>query len=144
MLARLSLILIALLVVPTVQAKSPVFETRQGAIRGYDAVAYFAEGKAVKGNKRYALQWGGATWYFANAGNRDRFRAEPAKYAPQYGGYCAYAVANGYTASTDPQAWSIVDGRLYLNFSTGVREQWQQDVPGHIRRANNNWPGVLE
>lgn len=132
-----------LLLAPLAYAKPPVFETRHGAVRGYDPVAYFTEGKPVKGSKQYSTEWNGAKWYFTSAGNRDRFRADPKKYAPQYGGYCAYAVANGYTASTDPNAWSIVDGKLYLNYSLGVREQWKEDIPGHIARANKNWPGVL-
>lgn len=132
-----------LLLAPLAYAKPPVFETRHGAVRGYDPVAYFTEGTPVKGSNQYSTEWNGAKWYFTSAGNRDRFRADPKKYAPQYGGYCAYAVANGYTASTDPNAWSIVDGKLYLNYSLGVREQWKEDIPGHIARANKNWPGVL-
>ena len=110
-----------LLLSPVAFAKPPVFETRAGAIRGYDAVAYFTESKPVRGNKDYVVEWNGARWYFASAENRDRFEADPNKYAPQYGGYCAWAVANGYTASTDPGAWSIKDGKLYLNYSKLVR-----------------------
>jgi YHS domain-containing protein len=125
-------------------AKPPVFETRVGAIRGYDAVAYFTERKPIKGSKDYVVEWNGARWYFASAKNRDRFKAEPEKYAPQYGGYCAWAVTNGYTASTDPEAWRIVDGKLYLNYSLGVQEQWSEDIPGNIAKANKNWPGVLK
>ncbi|MFQ5755372.1 MAG: YHS domain-containing (seleno)protein [Acidiferrobacterales bacterium] len=133
-----------LLLAPPAYAESPVFTTSNGAIRGYDPVAYFSQAKPVKGSKQYALEWNGASWHFASAENRDRFRADPKKFAPQYGGYCSYAVANGYTASTDPQAWSIVNGKLYLNYSLGVRERWRQDIPGYISQANNNWPGVLK
>jgi YHS domain-containing protein len=114
------------------------------AIEGYDPVAYFEEGKPVEGDSDYAYEWLGATWYFASAANRDLFAADPERYAPQYGGYCAWAVANGYTAEIDPQAWAVVDDRLYLNYSLDVQRQWQQDVPGNIGKADANWPGIRE
>lgn len=112
------------------------------AIEGYDPVAYFEAGQPVEGDSAHAYEWMGATWHFASAENRDRFAAEPHKYAPQYGGYCAWAVANGYTASIDPDAWAVVDGKLYLNYSLDVQQQWQQDVPGNISKADTNWPGI--
>jgi YHS domain-containing protein len=112
------------------------------AIEGYDPVAYFEEGRPVEGDSDYAHEWMGATWYFASAENRDLFAADPERYAPQYGGYCAWAVANGYTAKIDPQAWAVVDDRLYLNYSPDVQKQWQQDVPGNIGKADGNWPGI--
>ena len=112
------------------------------AIEGYDPVAYFEEGRPVEGDSDYAHEWMGATWYFASAENRDKFVADPEKYAPQYGGYCAWAVANGYTAEIDPQAWAVVDDKLYLNYSLDVQKQWQQDVPGHITKADANWPDI--
>jgi YHS domain-containing protein len=112
------------------------------AIEGYDPVAYFEEGRPVEGDSDYAHEWMGATWYFASAENRDLFAADPERYAPQYGGYCAWAVANGYTAKIDPQAWAVVDDRLYLNYSLDVQKQWQQDVPGHITKADANWPDI--
>ena len=112
------------------------------AIEGYDPVAYFEEGKPVEGDSDYTHEWMGATWYFASAANRDLFAADPEKYAPQYGGYCAWAVANGYTASIDPEAWRIVDGRLYLNYSKQVQADWEQDVPGNIARGDANWPKI--
>jgi YHS domain-containing protein len=112
------------------------------AIEGYDPVAYFEEGKPVEGDSDYTHDWMGATWYFATAANRDLFAADPEKYAPQYGGYCAWAVANGYTAKIDPQAWAVVDDKLYLNYSLDVQKQWQQDVPGNISKADGNWPGI--
>ena len=110
---------------------------------GYDVVAYFTDGRPVEGDARYTYDWQGATWRFANAENLERFKAEPAKYAPQYGGYCAWAVSQGYTASADPQAWRVVDGKLYLNYSLDVQQQWQGDVPGNIAKGDANWPGVL-
>ena len=124
-------------------AQTPVFSTGDGAIRGYDPVAFFTQGKPVKGSSEQTYAWNGAKWYFSNAEHRDRFAADPEKYAPQYGGYCAYAVAKGYTASTVPEAWAIVDGKLYLNYSLGVQKRWRKDIPGYIKRADRNWPSVL-
>ena len=111
------------------------------AIEGYP-VAYFEEGKPVEGASDYAYEWMDATWYFASPENRDLFAADPEKYAPQYGGYYAWAVANGYTAKIDPQAWAVVDDKLYLNYSLDVQKQWQEDVPGNITKANTNWPDI--
>ncbi len=126
------------------QAADPVYARFGVAIRGTDPVAYFTEGGPVAGNKEFAHEWNGAEWRFSSAENRDRFVAEPERYAPQYGGYCAWAVANGYTASVVPEAWHIEDGKLYLNYSLSVREQWRQDVPGNIAKGDRNWPSVLE
>lgn len=113
------------------------------AVGGYDAVAYFTEGRPVKGDRQYTIKHAGAEWRFASAANRDAFVAEPQRYAPQYGGYCAWAVAQGYTASGDPQHWKIVDGRLYLNYDGDVQAKWEKDIPGFIRSADRQWPAVL-
>ena len=113
------------------------------AIRGTDPVAYFTEGGPVAGSSEFTYTWNNATWQFASAENRDLFVANPEQYAPQYGGYCAWAVSQGYTAAIDPNAWKIVDGKLYLNFNKGVQRRWERDIPGNITRANANWPGVL-
>ena len=113
------------------------------AISGADPVGYFDEGRHVKGSEEFAAEWNGATWHFASAANRDAFLADPERYAPQYGGYCAYAVAKGSTASTDPEAWAIVDGKLYLNYSKSIMEKWDADRPGFIRQADRNWPRLL-
>lgn len=123
--------------------KAPVFSDRDGAIRGYDPVAYFTQGKPVKGSREFTHEWNGATWRFASAESRDRFAAAPEKYAPQYGGYCAYGVASGYAVKIEPDAWSVVDGKLYLNYDKRVQASWKSDVPGYIRKADANWPGVL-
>ena len=120
----------------------PVYEHGGLAIRGYDPVAYYQQSAPVKGSSQFSFQWQGANWLFASAENRDRFQAEPERYAPQYGGYCAYAVSKGRTASIDPEAWKIVDGKLYLNYSKGVQKKWEQDVPGNIVKANRNWPDL--
>lgn len=120
-----------------------VSERARAAIEGVDPVAYFAEGRPVKGDRAFEHVWMGATWRFVSQANRDAFAADPARFAPQYGGYCAWAVANGYTASIDPEAWRIVDGKLYLNYSKGVQAKWVKDIPGNIRKADANWPGIL-
>ena len=113
------------------------------AIRGADPVAYFEQGGFVQGVSEYSYEWDGATWHFASADNRDLFISNPKQYAPQYGGYCAWAVSQGYTAPVDPTAWKIVDGKLYLNYNQNVQRRWQRDIPGNIAKANQNWPGVL-
>lgn len=110
------------------------------ALKGYDAVAYFNEGKPVSGSRNFTTKWQGAEWRFASAANRDAFAAAPEKFAPQYGGFCAWAVANGYTAEIDPTAFKVVENRLYLNYSKSVQRDWEKDVPGHITKADGNWP----
>jgi len=119
---------------------APIFSTQAGAIRGYDPVAYFKLNKPVKGKANLSYEWQGATWHFSNQANLDAFKADPEKYAPQYGGYCAYGVAQGYTPETDPYAYKVVDGKLYLNLSKVVLKRWQEDIPGYIKDANQNWP----
>lgn len=114
------------------------------AVGGYDPVAYFTQGKPMKGSADHSLMHEGAEWRFSSADNRALFAANPAKYAPQYGGYCAYAVSQGYTAKGEPDVWKIVDDRLYLNFSDGVQRRWEKDIPGHISKADGNWPNVLD
>ena len=124
-------------------AKPSVFSGVEGAINGYDPVAYFSEGKPVKGSEQHTFVWEGATFRFSSAGNLALFAADPSKYAPQYGGYCAFAVSKGATAPTVPNAWTIVDGKLYLNYSLDVMTRWRSDIPGHIAAADGNWPDVL-
>jgi len=114
------------------------------AIEGTDPVAYFTEKKAVKGSSEYTHRWKGGQWRFKNASNRDAFAAEPEKFAPQFGGYCAWAVSRGYTAPIDPEAWTVHKGKLYLNFSKGVQDEWAKDIPGNIARGEANWPGALD
>lgn len=114
------------------------------AVGGYDPVAYFTDGKPVPGRVELTLEHEGAVWRFASEANREAFRLDPAKYAPQYGGYCAIAVASGYTAKGDPKAWTIVGEKLYLNYSKAVQKSWEQDIPGNIRKGDAQWPRVLE
>ena len=142
---RLKLFLaLAILASASAYASKPsVFNSSGVAINGYDPVAYFTESEPVAGKADTSYQWQGVTWQFASAANRERFIQDPESYAPQYGGYCAYAVANNYTASTDPDAWSIHEGKLYLNFNRGVRFLWARDIPGHVAAGDANWPNVL-
>ncbi|OHD65286.1 MAG: hypothetical protein A2176_15225 [Spirochaetes bacterium RBG_13_51_14] len=109
------------------------------AIKGYDSVAYFKAGKALKGDESISFKWHNAIWYFASKKNRDLFAANPVKYAPQYGGYCAWAMAGSRKAHTDPEVWKIVNGKLYLNCSKAAFEKWQKDIPGNIKKADVNW-----
>lgn len=113
------------------------------AVGGYDPVAYFTDGKPVEGRPDITWTWKGATWRFVNAKNRDAFKAKPEAYAPQYGGHCAWAVSNGYTAKGDPRYWKIVNGKLYLNYNAKVQSDWDKDIPGHIGKGDSNWPKVL-
>ena len=138
--------LFAVTATPTLAKEAPVFSSTAEhiAVSGYDPVAYFVAGKPVKGDGRISTAYNGATWTFASEANRALFVADPAKYAPQFGGYCAWAVSQGYTASTDPNAWKIVDGKLYLNYSLEIAQKWKMDIPGNIAKANANWPKVLD
>jgi YHS domain-containing protein len=130
---------------PAQAAKEPVYTgwLSNVAVGGYDAVAYFTDGKPVEGSDAFEFEYMGATWRFASAANRDTFAADPSRYAPQYGGYCAWAVSQGYTAKGDPAHWRIVDGKLYLNYNGEVQSRWEGDIPGNIRAADANWPKVL-
>jgi YHS domain-containing protein len=122
---------------------APVNQNGNGiAIKGYDAVAYFTDSKPVKGSPEFSYKWMGATWNFASAAHRDEFAKAPAKYAPQYGGYCAYGVSQNHTAAIDPEAWTILDGKLYLNYSQGVKKTWSQAIPKYLEQADKNWPGL--
>lgn len=114
------------------------------ALNGYDAVAYFNDEKAVKGSNNFTHEWKEAKWRFANPANLDAFAREPEKYAPQYGGYCSWAVGHGYTAKGDPEAWKIVDGKLYLNYNQDVKAKWEIDTPGYIAKGDDNWPKFLK
>jgi len=124
--------------------KPEVFAVNGAAIGGYDPVAYFTAKKPVKGNPQFSVEWKGAVWHFASAANRDAFKADPAKYAPQYGGYCAFGASQGYAVKTEADAWTIVDGKLYLNYNTTVRAKWSESIPERIKAADKNWPSILK
>jgi len=137
--------LVLLLAAAPALALSPVNKSLLGgvAIDGYDPVAYFTDGKPVEGSADYSFEWQGATWRFASAEHRDRFAGQPERWAPQYGGYCAWAVSQGHTADIDPAAWTVVGEKLYLNYDADVQKKWLADRDRYIRDADVNWPKLL-
>ena len=114
------------------------------AIHGYDAVAYFNLFKPVKGIEKFKHSWKGATWYFSSESNRSLFAESPEKYAPQFGGYCAFAASRDYIYDADPEFWKIVNGKLYLNYNAEAKKEWEKDVNGNIKNGNENWPNLLK
>ena len=116
-----------------------IFSNKKGAINGYDAVAYFKESKPVKGDTQFNYQWKDANWYFSNKENLETFKADPDKYIPQYGGYCAYGTSEGHKATTEPDAWTIADGKLYLNYNKDVKVEWNKNQSELIKKADKNW-----
>lgn len=112
------------------------------ALDGYDAVAYFTENLPRTGVPEFTADYDGAKWQFVSAANRDAFQKEPAKYVPQYGGYCAWAVSQGYTADTDPKTGKVVDGKLYLNYNPDVAKKWNENVPKYITDGDKNWQNL--
>jgi YHS domain-containing protein len=137
-------LLLSLFVYGNALAIEPIHTNLFGsAIDGYDPVAYFKDNKPVEGVNKHVYEWNGAKWYFKNAENKADFIAEPEKYAPQYGGYCAWAVVLGAAVETDPTAWHVEDGKLYLNYNADIKAKWSADIPGNIAKADVNWPTVL-
>lgn len=138
--------IVALLISGSISAQttSEIYQTKDGAINGYDAVAYFTQNKAVKSEKQFAVVYKNATWYFSTNENKEAFKKDPVKYAPQYGGYCAYGCCRGYKAKTEADDFTIVDGKLYLNYNLDVRKLWNKDQAGFIKKANDNWPKVKQ
>ena len=114
------------------------------AVGGYDPVAYFKDGKPVRGDKAFSTRYMGAEFRFATKTNLDAFLKQPTAYAPQYGGYCAWAASQGYTAKGDPKYWKVVNGKLYLNYDGNVQKKWEADIPGFITKADMNWPQILK
>ena len=114
------------------------------AAHGYDVVAFFTDGQAEIGSDKYAVAHAGGTYRFVSQAHLDAFKADPGKYAPAYGGFCAYGVALGKKFDGDPRYWKIVDGKLYLNYDRDVQAKWEKDIPGFITSANRNWPGALD
>ncbi len=129
-------------------AKSPpisqVNVTSEGvAIKGYDPVAYFTDSRPVRGMPEFKYVWKSAEWRFASSDHLEMFKKDPEKYAPRYGGYCAYAISQGKTADIDPEAWTIYEGKLYLNLDKDVQKLWEKDMQEYIRKADENWPRML-
>jgi YHS domain-containing protein len=110
----------------------------EAAVGGYDSVSYFS-GTPVMGSDQFSTQYKGATFKFANAKNLATFKANPERYAPQYGGHCAWAAGNNYRFAGDPKVWKIVDGKLYLNYNRSVQAKWERDTPGLIAKGDANW-----
>lgn len=149
----LGLVAAAGLLLGTAAMAAPAVNTLKGglfggrgdtAILGYDTVAYFTVGKPVKGQDAYVADWMGAKWKFSSQAHLDLFKASPDKYAPQYGGYCAYGVSQDHLVSIEPDKFKIIDGKLYLNYDAEVQEIWQKDPAGYIKQANGKFAGLLK
>jgi len=119
------------------------FKASGVAIRGYDTVAYWTENRPVEGDENITSDYTGATWRFASADNKALFDGDPEKYAPQYGGYCAYGVAKDGLVKIEPENFTILDGKLYLNYDDGVQGLWEADIPDFIRQADRKFEGLL-
>ncbi len=124
--------------------KAPIFSVSGKAIRGYDPVSFFVSGQPMMGHDSLSYAWNSAVWLFATAANRDSFSRAPEKYAPQYGGYCAYGTADGHKAPTETDTWSIVAGKLYFNYNKKVKQYWEKDRENLIRKADTNWPTIKD
>ena len=122
--------------------KAEVYSPGGKAIKGYDPVAFFTDSKPVMGADSLSYSWHGATWLFASRQNLQRFKANPEKYAPQYGGYCAYGTAQGHKAPTEVDTWTILNDKLYFNYNQKVKEMWTKDQPGYIQKADKQWPEI--
>ncbi|MBS4065548.1 MAG: hypothetical protein KGZ74_13390 [Chitinophagaceae bacterium] len=134
---------IMLIAVITLKAQSPEIFIKNGyAIGGFDAVAYFTENKPVKGDTTISITWKKAKWLFSSKKNADLFQSNPEKYAPQYGGYCAYGCSRGYKATTEPDAFTVSDGKLYLNYNLKTKEVWLKDMKAYIQKADKNWESI--
>ena len=137
----LSMVLVLLTTLAYAQ-KSEIFSQNDKAIKGYDPVAYFTESKPVMGKEEFKIPVAGANWYFSSQKNLDLFKANPYKYMPQYGGYCAFGLAGGYKAPISPDAWTIVDDKLYLNYNKKIQAEWTEDRTEMIKKADKIWPTV--
>ena len=140
---RIYLTLIFSMAFLAIMAQKPeIFSTEAGAIQGYDPVAFFKESKPVPGQREFSHSWNAATWYFSSKENMDTFIADPVRYAPQFGGWCAYGTASGHKSPTQPETWTIVNDKLYFNYNPSVQKLWNKNQNGLIEQANKNWPAV--
>lgn len=137
-------VLVCLLVISCTNQQPEIFSDSSSAINGYDPVAYFTDQKPVKGNPEFSYQWKNANWIFSSKQNLQLFEKNPDKYAPQYGGYCAYGCSKGKKATTDPNAWTVVDGKLYLNHSAEVKDLWMKEQKERIEMADKQWPEIRD
>lgn len=124
--------------------KSSIYTTTEGALKGFDVVAFYSDSAAIKGDKNYNYTWQNATWYFKNEENLAAFKANPEKYAPQFGGYCAYGVSGNHKAPTEAETFTIIDGKLYFNYNKKVKSYWLKDTTALILKANNLWPNLKD
>ena len=131
--------LLMMIVGETIAQKPEIFSTGEGAVNGYDVVAYFRQNEAVKGSDSLSYNWQNAKWKFSSQSNLDSFRNNPTRFAPRYGGYCAYGVSGNYKAPTSPDAWTIVNNALYLNYNKTVQVSWKKEMDQRIRDADKNW-----
>ena len=130
---------------PHAYAADPIYTSFRGniAVGGYDVVS-FHTGNPIKGSRKTTALWNGARWRFATSANKDAFLEAPEKYAPAYGGYCAWALAENKLAKGSPKYWKIIDGQLYLNFNKKIQARWEKDTDGFIEKAEGNWPAILD
>ena len=142
----LSILAVSFMAASDIQAKDEIYTSffSSDAVSGYDTVAFFKEGKPVKGLKEYKVSYKGVNWFFSSLENKEAFNNKPEKFAPQYGGYCAWAVANGDTAKGDPVYWTIHTGKLYLNYNEEIKDRWLKKIEYFISKGDANWPGVIE
>lgn len=129
---------------PAAEAQAVNVDQANVALHGYDPVSYFTDNKAVPGSAEFTAVHEGATYRFVSAAHRAAFTADPARYVPVYGGYCAFGVSRGYKVKVDPEAFRVVDGRLYLNYDKGVQKEWLKDIPGYLAKADKNWPDLKD
>lgn len=140
----LALVFSAVSAAPALAAESIYTSWKNNlAVGGYDTVSFFS-GKPQEGKKEYTFDYAGAQWRFATRGNLDLFKTNPAAFMPQYGGYCAWAVAKNKLAKGSPEHWHVEDGKLYLNFNARIKRRWGKDIPGFVSSAENNWPEILK
>lgn len=136
---QLSLSIVLALLAVFVQAQQSIFSANGKAAHGWDVVSLITHEEAVQGKQEYQCTWSNAQWFFISAENRDIFLKSPDKYAPRYGGFCAYGASRGYKAPTEADTWTIVEGKLYFNFNLKVRMEWNKDKQNYIQKADNNW-----
>ena len=139
-----SVILVFLLACTQTKQHAEIFAPGGNAIKGYDPVAFFTMGQPILGSDSLSYTWKGARWLFSSREDLENFRNDPEKYAPQYGGYCAYGTANGHKAPTQTDTWTIVGDKLYFNYNIQVKEKWMKDQKALIEKADKNWPSVKE
>ncbi len=141
---RIGLLSALLLLGTLAGALANQFTTSTVAVGGYDSVAYQTQGKAVRGSGAHVAAFQGETYLFSSQENKERFEADPAKYAPAFGGYCAYGVTVAKKFVGDPEIWKVVDGTLYLNLNPDIQKLWNKDIPGNIAKARSNWEGIQD